>query len=213
FYDNVIYWKTLQLASSLGVTQINQSYLDDLKTRILKTFWYAKGGYFLNDLSGSSLQNKTYSSDWLIVLPTAFISPSVPTEEKYFQESATYIEKNKLDQPFPLRYQLTLAKNDEFSPVAIFVPEYGQNAIWSYWGTEYIKVLLGLYQQTKNPLYLQRADIFIAKYKQNIVVNKGFPEVYDSKGNYLQNFFYKSIRQTGWVVDFEDVLYLRSLLR
>lgn len=204
FYDNVIYWKTNQLAQKLHIIPSDTIFLDNLKKRIIAHFWNEKNGYFLNDLSGKI----TYSSDWLIAVETEFLNPENLNERAYIEKSTHYILVNNIDKPFAIKYQKDSDPSDEFVFVRYFVPSYGQNAIWSYWGMAYIQTLLYLYRTTGNTTYLTIAGNNIAQYDENIVKYKGFPEVYNDKGEFLQNVFYKSIRQTGWVVGFEEVKWL-----
>lgn len=77
---------------------------------------------------------------------------------------------------------------------------------------EYIKVLLLLYEATDSSEYLNVADYHIEKYKENMLRDNGFPEVYDRQGRLLSTPFYRSVRQTGWVIGFEQVLTMRDTL-
>ncbi len=208
FYDNVIYWKTLSLGRELGVIDVSQEELDRLKQRILKTYWYEKGGYFLEDLSTDSVQENFYSSDWLVVLFTGFLDPASPEERKYFEKSIAYIRKEKLDEPFGLKYQQDNRASRAFWPVRVFLRSYGGTAIWSFWGTEYTKLLILMYQETGNEEYLKIADQQLKAYKNNIELYKGFPEVYNKNGKFLSNLFYKSVRQTGWVINYEQAVLM-----
>lgn len=210
FYDNVIFWKTTQLAQTLGLIKKDQAFLARLKKQILKTFWLPRDGYFLEDLSPEGKQQKYYSSDWLIVLATGFLKPSAKSEHTYFERSIAYIQKEKIDQPFALKYQQDTRAHRQFLAVRLAVASYGGDAIWSFWGMEYIKSLLLLYKYTGRKEYCETADFHIKKYKQKMLEYGGFPEVYDPHGNLLQTPLYRSIRQTGWVVGFEQVLALRK---
>ncbi len=204
FYDNVIYWKTVSLGNDLGILLTSKEDLDALKKRIIQNFWYDKGGYFLNDLSEESMQNKSYSSDWLIAVGTGFLTPTNPIDQQYLTQAISFIQTNKIDQPFPLKYQSASNPNKEFGWVKTFIPSYGDNAIWSHWGIEYIKTLLLLYQTTKNQQYLTTAKYYLHIYTKNIVLYGGYPETYDNHGHFLQNFFYRSILINGWVVNYEE---------
>ncbi|HET9946746.1 MAG TPA: hypothetical protein VFQ63_01670 [Patescibacteria group bacterium] len=204
FYDNVIYWKTLSLASNLGIISIPQDDLDRLKQRIIQAFWYEKGGYFIDDLSSDSLSAHSYSSDWLIGVSTGFFDLSNQMDQQYVTRAITYIQENKIDKPFGLKYQSATDRSKEFFFVRYFVPSYGEDAIWSHWGMEYIKTLELLYQATQNSAYKRAAKENLDAYDRNIVEYRGYPEVYTSSGKFLENIFYKSIRQTGWVVNFEE---------
>ncbi|MDE2589086.1 MAG: hypothetical protein KGL95_05420, partial [Patescibacteria group bacterium] len=204
FYDNVIYWKTLQLSSMLGITNISQDNMDQLKQRILKTFWNTKGGYFLNDLSGKS----DYSSDWLIAYSTGFLNLSNEQDRAYAERAVTYLQKNGIDKPFGVKYEKETHATNEFFFVRYFVPNYGESAIWSHWGMEYVKLLIDLYKQTGNGTYKITAQKNLNAYEKNILAYQGYPEVYSTDGKFLENGIYKSIRQTGWVVNYEEAKFL-----
>ncbi len=210
FYDNVIFWKTTQLAMKLGTIPQDKAFLAALKARIIRSFWYKKGGYFLEDLSDEGQQQHYYSSDWLVVLFSGFLAPADPVEQSYFMRSVAYIQKTGIDKPFGLKYQHQTRAHRQFFIVRMAVASYGGDAIWSFWGMEYIKCLLLLYRQGGKLEYLKEADRQIAAYSQVMIRDGGFPEVYNRQGVMLQTPFYRSIRQTGWVVGFEQVLALRQ---
>jgi hypothetical protein len=203
FYDNVIYWKTTQLAAQLGIIEKNESYLNDLKKQILETFWYEAGGYFLDDLSNEGIENKWYSSDWVIALTTGFINPLKKSELHYFEKIVVFIQKEGLDKPFPLKVIGSQTKEKDHFWVRTFASEYQDSAIWSNLGMQYIKALTLLYSATGEKKYLQSAQDGIKAYQNNILKYKGYPELYDSDGKMFRTVFYRSIRQTSWVVDFE----------
>lgn len=213
FYDNVVFWKTTQLAMTLGLIPADQPFLDTLKKTILKTFWLKKQGYFLEDLSEEGKSNKYYSSDWLIVLATGFLSPNRKAERHYFTESVNYIRNNGIAQPLPIKYQHDTRAHRQFLAVRLAVASYGGDAIWSFWGMEYIKVLLILHKVTNSGEYLQEADQHITSYKATMLRDGGFPEVYSPDGKLLQTPLYRSVRQTGWVIGFEQVLALRKTIK
>ncbi len=213
FYDNVIFWKTTQLAQILGLTEKDEVFLKSLKKRIIKTFWLKKEGYFLEDLSLEGKAKKYYSSDWLIVLATGFLQPSSKAEQKYYEQSIAYIKVKRIDQPFALKYQHETRAHRQFLAVRLAVASYGGDAIWSFWGMEYIKSLLLLHKHTGNKEYLKTADYHIKKYKEKMLEYGGFPEVYDPEGKLLQTPLYRSVRQTGWVIGFEQVLAMRQTVK
>lgn len=212
FFDNVVFWKTTQLAMRLGVIPDNQVSLHELKQRILDTFWLPDAGYFQEDLSAEGAAGAYYSSDWLIVLATGFLDPANKKEQHYFEESISYIRTHDIDMPFPIKYQAETRAHRQFLAVRLAVASYGGDAIWSFWGMEYIKVLLLLYKHTGNKDHLMLADKHIQSYQQAMLKNGGFPEVYDSQGTLLQTPLYRSIRQTGWVIGFEQVQAMRASL-
>lgn len=204
FYDNVIYWKTSQLAMTLGIIEEDKKFLNDLKKKIIKTYWLENKGYFLEDLSAEGILHNYYSSDWLIVLSTGFLDPLDSKESTYFIRSIEYIQKQKIDSPFAIKYQQDTRAHRQFFAVRIAVASYGGDAIWSFWGMEYIKTLILLYKHTGNDKYKLTAKYHLDMYESKMLENNGFPEVYDSKGELLQTPLYRSIRQTGWVIGFEQ---------
>lgn len=210
FYDNVVFWKTTELAGRLGLIPVNEPFLYELKHRIIETFWYERGGYFLEDLSQEGLAEHYYSSDWLIVLATGFLDPADPREQPYFTRSIGYIRDKDIDQPFAIKYQHDTRAHRQFAIVKFAVASYGGDSIWSFWGMEYIKSLLALYLATRDMQYLEVADYHIAKYAETMQRDRGYPEVYDATGRMLETPFYRSIRMTGWVIGYEQVLAMRA---
>lgn len=209
FYDNVVFWKTTELAMKLGLEPKNDTALKELKAHIIDAFWNEEGGYFLEDLSPEGVREKYYSSDWLIVLATGFLSVKNPAEQHYFTRSIAYIQRMKIDTPFAIKYQHETRAHRQFAAVRFAVASYGGDSIWSFWGMEYIKTLLLLYKETGKKKYLKTADYHTAKYEAAMLENKGFPEVYDASGKLLETPFYRSIRQTGWVIGFDQVRSMR----
>lgn len=212
FYDNVIFWKTTELAMDLKLIDADTTWLTRTKRTIINTFWDDNRGYFLEDLSDESISHRYYSSDWLIVLATGFLDPAKKSERHYFARSVTHIQAENIDQPFAIKYQNDTRAHRQFPIVRLAVASYGGDSIWSFWGMEYIKVLLALYRETRDTPYRDAADYHIAKYKEKMLEYGGYPEVYDAKGNLLETPFYRSIIETGWVIGFEQVLAIRNSL-
>lgn len=210
FYDNVIFWKTTQLAMKLGIIKKDTDFLHSLRQTILGVFWLEDEGYFLEDLSPESLKQKYYTSDWLIVLSTGFLKISHELDRMYFVRSLEYIKKNHIARPFAIKYHNDTRAHRQFMPVRLAVASYGGDAIWSFWGMEYIKVNLLLHRYTHQAKYSNEAEYHISRYQENIQKYKGFPEVYDSSGTLLKTPLYKSILMTGWVVGFEQVLAMHE---
>ncbi len=206
FYDNVVLWKTLSLARELGVVGsaqgIDIDMLGDLRQRIINQYWNQTEGHFADDAS-----NDGYSSDWLLAVPTGFLSPTRSEDRLYLAGSVDYVRRNRIDQPLPIAYTKQDQTADEPWAVRTFVSSYGRDAIWSYWGAQYLTLLGQLYEQ--NPIlpisqaYRVEAERHITTYREKIVENRGFPETFDNKGEFLRTPVYKSIRKTGWVVEFE----------
>lgn len=210
FYDNVVFWKTTELTMKLGLTDRDPDFLDDLKARILDAFWLEEEGYFLEDLSREGKAEKYYSSDWLIVLATGFLNPEHADEREYFARSVEYIRNMKIDRPFAIKYQHETRAHRQFAAVRMVVASYGGDSIWSFWGMEYIKVLLGLSRATGETWYRDEADYHITKYEEAMLTYGGYPELYDADGKMLQTALYRSIRQTGWVIGFDQIRAMRK---
>lgn len=213
FYDNVVFWKTTQLAMTLGLIAEDQAFLDGFKTRIVSDFWLEDEGYFLEDLSAEGKREKYYSSDWLIVLATGFLDPAHSDETAYFTRSIEYIHDKKIDRPFAIKYQHETRAHRQFAAVRLAVASYGGDSIWSFWGMEYVKTLMALYRGTGKKWYLDEADYHIEKYEKSMMKYSGFPEVYDAHGKMLQTPLYRSVRQTGWVIGFDQVRTIRASLQ
>lgn len=209
FYDNVILWRTHQLAEELELIPADPEFRDQLKSRIIERFWQEDRGIFIEDLSTESTAQGRYSSDWLIVLITGFLNPLDPEETKYFEQSIDYIQRNAIDQPFGLQFHPDLRKDQQFVHLKTFAPQYGSRAIWSNWGMEYIKALGLLYQATGQRSYLETANRQLEAYTFNIKRFQGYPEVYAPDGDLYQTLVYSAVRKTGWVVSYQQA---RSLI-
>ena len=206
FYDNVIFWKTFMLARTLGIENIPAVDLPKLKTRILETYWQEEEGYFLEDSSSEGVAGKYYSADWLAAYFTGFLDVTKSDERRYLERATLYTIKEGIDMPFPLRYQQTNRASRQVPIVRLFVASYGGTAIWSFWGAEFIKVLVALSEYDNQHLFLERAARHIGAYSKNMVRYYGYPETYDTAGNMLRTPFYNSVRQTGWVVGYEQAV-------
>ena len=197
---------------TLGVIARDEQFLTDLKQRIIATYWLPNEGYFLEDLSTEGLKEKFYSSDWLIVLATGFLDITDPEEREYYRRSVEYIQTQGVDKPFAIKYQTDTRAHRQFCVVRLAVASYGGDAIWSFWGMEYIKLLTLLAIQTGDTRYADTAKFHLAAYEAAMVRDGGFPETYDRDGKFLKTPFYQSIRQTGWVIGFEQARAMYTAL-
>lgn len=204
FYDNVVLWKTTQLAMSLGIIPSNPSELMSLKQKILNSFWIPEEEYFLEDLSTEAVNKKHFSSDWLIAYMSGFLSPSNPADLPYIKGSLEAINSFQLNRPFGLKYQSASQPSTIHLVVRMGAPNYGTSSIWSSWGMEYIKILSHMYAITCNPSYLNEATYQMEQYSTNIIKSGGFPELYTADGKPYRSVFYDSVYKTGWVVSFEQ---------
>jgi hypothetical protein len=204
FYDNVILWRTHQLAQQLGVTDSNEEQLTKLKADIIQTYWQPEMGCFLEDLSEESVSKHHYSSDWLIVLMTGFLDPHSDQDRQYYLGCVSYIQEHELDQPFGLKYQDGDQTKQLYGFVRFGAPQYAGPSIWSNWGMEYTKLLVLLHQTTQEKAFLEKAKQQIDAYTENILKYRCYPEVYNTQGKMFRNALYKSVCQTGWVVTYEQ---------
>lgn len=204
FYDNVILWRTYQLADQLHLINLNETFLEDLRQKILDMYWLPEKGYFLDHLSDEAVINSHYSSDWLIAYQTGFLNAENEADRVYLEKTLEYIKRNALDRPFAIAYQAERRLSETHLIPRLAAPDYGSTAIWSNWGMEYAKLLIALAQATGEITYLTDAENQISAYAYNIRRYRGYPEVYNYEGDFYRQTFYKSIRQTGWVVSFEQ---------
>lgn len=204
FYDNVILWRTMQLAQELRIIEQNPQALDDLRTRILQAFWDEDAGIFIEDLSEISKERKHYSSDWLVAYQTGFLDVDAEADLAYLLRSVDYIRRNAIDQPFGVQYHPDERPKQLHWLVRMTAAQYGSTAIWSNWGMEYIKLMIDLARVSGDRVWLERADRQLEAYRYNIKRYRGYPEVYNDSGDFFRTFFYKSVRRTGWVVSFEE---------
>lgn len=201
FYDNVILWKTLELANNLGIKKTPLKQLNSLRSKIQNRYWNESAGYYNNDI-----EDQSFSSDWLIGYVTGFFDLSNNTDIAHTSRVLKYIEKYNLASPLPIKYQDGEPRDSPWI-IKTFVPNYGGNMIWSYWGAQYITLLVDMYKSTGNELFLDKAHESIVAYKKVIVRDGGFAETFDEDGQFFQRGPYKSIRITGWVVQFEHAVY------
>lgn len=204
FYDNVIVWKTNQLAQKLNIIPADQVFLDRYKERILKAFWIDSVGVFVEDLSHEAMVERWYSGDWLIAYQTGFLNPSNPADLVYLEKAVGYIRRNAIDQPFAMQFHPDRRPKRLYPVVRISAPDYGSTTIWSNWGMEYSKLLIRLAQETDNDSYLVAAERQLDAYTFNIRRYRGYPEVYNYQGEVYSTLLYRSVLRTGWVVTYEQ---------
>lgn len=206
FYDNVILWSTIQLATKFDLYAISEKALQTWKAQIIKTFWDEKTGIFLDDLSPFSQKKKLFSADSFIVTSTGFLDSKKVAERKMLSQMIRYVKKHHLDEPFPLHYSSMDLPKNLYWPVRYFAPSYMGTSIWSHWGIEYIKTLLSLAKD--NPEYLSDAKKHLLAYKNNVEKYGGYPEVYNKNGEILSTRLYRSVLHNGWVINYEQAKML-----
>jgi hypothetical protein len=211
FYDNVIAWSTAKIVIDLGInvkipynycSKSSECELEGWKQKIINAFWDEKTGIFIDDLSQDSIKNHIYSGDAFIVTSTKFLDISNKSDREKIEKEISYVEKNKLDQPFPLRYAVKDNPDKLYFFNKYFATSYMGKTIWSHWGMEYIKTLILLSQYDRD--YDNMAKKFLDLYKNNIEKYGGYPELYDEKGNIYETAAYKSLLHTGWIINYEE---------
>ena len=197
FYDNVILWKTLALADKMGIHRTDTKMLDEMKMHIIAAYWDEQHGYFHN-----AADDDSFSSDFLIAYVTKFLDLHTASDLEKTKRVISYVQKHHIAEPLPIRYQDGESKNMPWV-IRRFVSAYGSETIWSYWGAQYITLLADVYDITGDEWYEKRAQTYIDRYERVIVRDKGFAETYNKQGEFFRIGPYKSIRITGWVVQFE----------
>ena len=210
FFDTVIAWKTVQLAQQLNLVDSEhwpaeyRELLDSpaWKQKILEAYWQADAGFFANDLSEGQ---HVFGGDSLIAYSTGLLEIGNPTDAAKLARMIEHIDRQQLNQPFPLGYSRSNQQNEMHLTVKLFAPGYMGEGIWSHWGIEYIKVLLAL-SQTKLPQrcqYLADARRYLDIYEQKIAESGGFPELYGQDGQPFKTPAVRAVLHSGWVVNYE----------
>lgn len=210
FYDTVIAWKTVQLATKQDLMDAKQlpTELAELnrpqlwKQRIIEQYWRSDHGFFANDLSD---QGNVFSGDSLIAFSTGLLDAKNAEDLKKMERIAQYIHDHQADQPFPLQYSATNSQNQLQPAVKLFAPGYMGEGIWSHWGIEYLKLLLALGDSAlpDHCQYLSRAQAGLQTYSDNIARFGGYPELYGSDGKPFETAAVRAVMHTGWVVNYE----------
>jgi len=212
FYDNVILWATVQLADSLQIAHSPTPDREIWKQSIVEAFWDEELGIFKDDLSDQP--ETQFSADSLIVTSTGFLDLKRSDERIKLQLIVAYIQAEKLDQPFPLRYSRSNHQNNMQWAVKYFAPSYMGDGIWSHWGMEYIKAELLLADLTPSQCELASdARQHLEKYRQNIEKYGGYPELYNADGTIFTSPLVHSVLHTGWVVNYEQAKMLSTQSR
>jgi hypothetical protein len=184
--------KKLGLASPVKV---------DVKKVLLEKYW--NGSYFWDDLSG--LKHVTADAQ---IFP--FWTGVIEVESRLKGGSASKsgcemlkkcinsIRKNKLDQPFPLKYQKRHFASLERWQARLFTPNYQDTTIWTQIGPLYISLV--------QKIYPKLAKTYIEQYKKIVEENKNFLEVFSPDGTPFQTAFYFADESMLWSAIFLDLL-------
>ncbi len=150
------------------------------KEIIKKTFWTGK--YFRD-----SVENEYVAGD-ANVFPYWF---GIFTEKAMMKKSITAMQKEKLDQPFPLKYTNFVPKQFIF-PLSLLTSNYEGTSIWAHLGLCYIDVAAKV---NKNV-----AKKYVEQYRKQIEQHKNFLELYDFDGKPYKTPFYYTDAGMLWAV-------------
>ena len=104
----------------------------DLLTPFIETYWVEKDGFFKNDAQ----DDRVFLSADANVIPYWL---GVVKDKKMHLASINAIRKEKLDQPFPLKYHAFLNSNWVHWGARIMIPNYQGDSIWTMMGPIYIE--------------------------------------------------------------------------
>lgn len=171
-YDSCCVAVVAREAEILGLNNFfvdNHSY-QKIKQKIEKMFW--TGDYFKE-----SCDSDIVSAD-ANTFPYWF---GIFTEKTMIKKSIATIQKEKLDQPFPLKYTSFVPSNF-FFPLTLVAPNYEGNSIWAHLGLCYIDVVASVDKKL--------AKKYVLQYKEKIKQHKNFLEMYNPDGEPYTSLFY-----------------------
>ncbi len=149
-----------------------------IQEKIKQTFW--TGDYFV-DCEASKIITGDANT-----FPYWF---GIFTDKKMIQKSIAAIQKEKLDQPFPLKYTSFVPANF-FFPLKLVAPNYEGNSIWMHLGLCYLDVVASVDKKL--------AKKYVALYGQNIEEHKNFLELFSADGSVYKTPFYHADAGMLW---------------
>lgn len=213
FYDNVCLWKTLDLAIKLDIVSENElegfETLATIKSSIINTF-VVDGVIYDKSKNIEVVDNPlNLSADFLVAYSTGFFNTKEKLDSQVLIATIKRFEKYSLIHKLGIQYSKENSKYTQWA-VKLVCPSYMGKSIWSHWSVELGMVCLDLIKnQSENKIspndigYLTGiAQNIYSSTNQKIVQYQGYPELYNLNGVIFANFFYSSILQTGWIVNF-----------
>ncbi|MDP3989815.1 MAG: hypothetical protein Q8Q01_01270 [archaeon] len=180
-YDNCV---VAMLANDLkGMKLYNPFNKFDYADLIKRHFW--SGEFFYDDL-----QKKDYISGDANLFP--FIL-GIISDKEMMQKSIEAIEKEGLDNPFPLKYT-TSRKGINFIWEEIFLRNYESSAIWMHTGPLYVKLL--------QRIDAKKAREYKKTYGMLIEKHGNFLEVFNEKGKPFSTPFYYCDSGMLWAANY-----------
>lgn len=147
--------------------------------KLLKdSFWI--GSYFKDTLTHD------YPSGDANIFPYWF---KLFEEKAMIQKSIAAIQKEKLDQPFPLKYSGAVSDRF-FFPLSLLAPNYEGNSVWPHLGLCFIEVVASVDKKL--------AKKYLQQYKLRIEEHQNFLELYDPAGKPYNTLFYYTDEGMVW---------------
>lgn len=154
------------------------------QTELLSHYW--NGKYFNADHS-----TKAFSAE--CALFPFFLG--VIDDPKKAGKTFDYINRQKLNEPYPLLYTKTPdAFRYHWWMTAPFMPNYAGHSVWSWHGEFYLHIL----KKYKRPEYKEQYDRFAAMIERH----GNFPEMLNADGSWYKAPIYKSDPGMVWVALF-----------
>lgn len=143
--------------------------------------------YFLEDLSGK----KVFATD-ANIFPfwTGIFSDKKEEDRAILQGIIKKIKKEKLDEPWPLKYTTKEDAPKKMHFANFFCPDYEKDNPWMHLGLCYMKTIKDIDKKSLSK-YLKQYEALIRKYGT-------FYEVFDSDGRVFSRTFYKSDEAMIW---------------
>lgn len=177
-YDNCCAAVIAREARILGLENSLQKY--DYKKIIKQQFW--TGEYFRDTLNSNTISGDANT------FPYWF---EIFTDKAMIKKSIAALQKENLDNPFPLKYTRIVPKNFLF-PLSLLTSNYEGNSIWAHLGLCYIDVAAKV---NKNV-----AKKYLEQYRKQIEQHKNFLELYDPDGKPYKTLFYYADAGILWAV-------------
>ncbi len=216
YYDNMIAYATAKDAAALGLSfpcpakYPSSSSCDfaQWKKNIISAFWReedSESGLFIDDLSLKSLKEKTFTGEAFLALSTGFLDISEAADRAILFKMVRYVKSHGLDVPFPLLYA---ASDDKSKASNFFVgfSSYAGHSIWSHLGQAYIQTLIFL--SPEHPELYADIQSHLGKYKKNIEIYGGYPELYNADGTLFSAPVSRAVLRVGWVIHYEQTKML-----
>ncbi len=209
FYENICVWKSINLALDMGIIDLEELEQDQqpevLKATIRSNFF--RNNIIYHDCTEQTELLDNVCADFLVGHSLGFWSFENIEDLNYIKNFVDMIlidTANNCSLMSPLgMYYSKHNPNGALLYLKVFAPDYMGRTIWSHWSTEFCILLKDLAVATGDSYYFDVAQTIIDNTMLKILQYKGYPELYDSKLQAYQTTFYKSIIDTGWIVNFE----------